>query len=118
MNSVIVQADFEAAAVANQQGDRKTAFLEFQTAAHGRDPRAYGKLASMYLYGLGTKKDYTKAYIWFEMAYLTGDRYAERFRDTASSVMKRTEYLQAMELAEKQRIELGLEAKPNIQGNQ
>lgn len=124
VNSVIVQADFEAGAAANQQGDRATAFREFQAAAFEHDARAYGKLASMYLYGLGTKKDFTLAYVWFELSYLAGDRYAERFRDAASAMMTRTEYLQAMDLVEKQRSELGLEIKPgletklNVQGHQ
>lgn len=118
VKSANVQADFEAGAVANQQGDRATAFREFQAAAFERDTRAYGKLASMYLYGLGTKKDFTLAYVWFDMSYLAGDRYAERFRDAASAMMTRIEYLQAMDLAEKQRSELGLEIKPNAQGIQ
>jgi TPR repeat protein len=97
---------------ANQQGDRNTAFSYFYTAANHNDPRAYGKLASMYLYGLGTKKNYHLAYIWFHMGYLSGERAAERFRDAASSMMNRKEYLQAVESAEIQRIKQKLAKTP------
>ena len=101
-------ADYEAGEQANQQGDRKTAFREFYNAAQQKDQRAYGKLGSLYLYGLGTEKDYQQAYIWFHMSYLSGDRYAGRFRDAAASMMPRSEYEQAMEAAETMRLRLQL----------
>ncbi|WP_214660631.1 SEL1-like repeat protein [sulfur-oxidizing endosymbiont of Gigantopelta aegis] len=97
---------------ANQQGDRQTAFKEFTIAAHKRDARAYGKLGSMYLYGLGTPKDYHQAYIWFHMGYLTGERESERFRDAASSMMTRAEYLKAVTAAEQQRLKQQLDKAP------
>jgi TPR repeat protein len=97
---------------ANQRGDRQTAFKEFVIAAQQRDARAYGKLGSMYLYGLGTPKDYHQAYIWFHMGYLTGEREAERFRDAASSMMTRTEYLKAVDAAEQQRLKQQLGKAP------
>ncbi|MCU7837475.1 MAG: hypothetical protein KZQ83_19820 [gamma proteobacterium symbiont of Taylorina sp.] len=107
-----VVADFEAAIEANQQGDRDTAFNEFYRAVQKKDQRAYGKLGSMYLYGLGTKKDYFNAYIWFHMAYLSGENEGERFRDAASSMMNRDEFLKAVEAAESQRIVQGLGKTP------
>ena len=97
-------ADYIAGEEANQKGDRKTAFKEFYAAAQERDSRAYGKLGSMYLYALGTGKDHHQAYIWFHMAYLSGDRESERFRDAASSTMTREQYDKAVESAEEQRI--------------
>jgi len=105
-------ADFEAGIEANQQGDRDTAFKEFYQAAENKDLRAYGKLASMYLYGLGTKKDYHNAFIWFHMAYLSGENEGERYRDAASSMMNRDEYLKAVDAAEKQRIKQQLGKTP------
>lgn len=108
LNSAVIQADFDAAEAANQKGDRETAFHQYQAAVFDKDARAYGKLASMYLYGLGTKKNYTQAYVWFEMARLSGDRYAGRFRDAAASMMSSSEYQQVVKQADKQRIILGL----------
>lgn len=96
-------ADYVDGEEANRQGDRDTAFKEFYQAAHNKDIRAYGKLGSMYLYGLGTTKDYQQAYIWFHMAYLSGEREGERFRDAASSMLTREKYLESVKLAEIQR---------------
>ena len=97
-------ADYIDGEEANAKGDRDTAFSEFYNAAQQGDGLAYGKLGSMYLYGLGTKKDYQQAYVWFHMAYLNGEREGERFRDAASSMMTREQYLIAVEAAETQRI--------------
>ena len=105
-------ADFETGVEANRSGDRATAYKEFQTASMNGDNRAYGKLASMYLYGLGTEKNYQQAYIWFQMAYLTGEKEAERFRDAASSMLSREAFYEAEQAAETQRIELGLPETP------
>ena len=105
-------ADFEAGVAANRNGDRATAFSEFQSAARDGDNRAYGKLASMYLYGLGTEKNYQQAYVWFQMAYLAGEKEAERFRNAAASMLTREELTQAEQAAETQRIELSLESNP------
>ncbi|RKZ93913.1 MAG: hypothetical protein DRQ43_07565 [Gammaproteobacteria bacterium] len=108
----MILADYIAGEEANQRGDRQTAFQEFYAAAQKGDGRAYGKLGSMYLYGLGTKKDYHQAYIWFHMGYLTGERESERFRDAASSMMNRKEYLKAVDAAEIQRVKLNLGTEP------
>ena len=112
MEADSIVSDYEAGEQANQKGDRKTAFIKFHAAAQQRDDKAYGKLASMYLYGLGTEKDYHQAYIWFHMSYLSGDRYAERFRDAASSMMTRETYEKAVQSAEQQRVKLKLEKTP------
>jgi len=105
-------ADYIVGEEANRSGDRDTAFKEFYNAAQNKNARAYGKLGSMYLYGLGTPKDYRQAYIWFHMAYLSGEREGERFRDAASSTMSRKEYLEAVEEAEQQRLKLELGKTP------
>lgn len=112
MSSGSVLADYIAGEEANARGDRNTAFQEFYAAAEKGDGRAYGKLGSMYLYGLGTEKNYHKAYIWFHMAYLTGEREGERFRDAAASMMTRDEYLSAVESAEVQRVKQKLGKQP------
>jgi hypothetical protein len=106
-----VSADIDVAMKANQKGDRATAFNEFYASAQQKDERSYGKLAAMYLYGLGTEKNYIQAYIWFHMAYLTGEKNAERFREAATSKMNREVYFEAVDAAEKQRIKLGLYKK-------
>ena len=93
-------ADYIAGEEANKKGDRITAFKEFHAAALNKDNRAYGKLGSMYLYGLGTEKNYQQAYIWFHMAYLSGEGSGERFRNAASSMLTRDEYLSAKKSAE------------------
>lgn len=98
------RAIYEAGEEANRKGDRKTAFTKFYAAALEREELAYGKLGSMYLYGLGTEKDYLQAYIWFQMSYLTGDKYAQRFRDAASSMMTHEQYDAAVKAAAQQRI--------------
>jgi len=105
-------ANFEAAIEANQKGDRATAFKEFHAAALKKDERAYGRLGSMYLYGLGTQKNYHNAYIWFHMAYLSGEREGERFRDAASSMLNQEKYQKAVKAAEKQRVTQGLAKTP------
>ncbi len=105
-------ADYIAGEEANKRGDRHTAFQEFSQAAQAGDPRAFGKLGSMYLYGLGTPKDYHQAYIWFHMGYLSGERESERFRDTASSLMPRKDYLKAVDAAEVERIKQKLGTAP------
>ncbi|MCK5698041.1 MAG: sel1 repeat family protein [Gammaproteobacteria bacterium] len=105
-------ADYIDGEKANAKGDRKTAFTEFYNATQQGDGRAYGKLGSMYLYGLGTDKNYHHAFIWFHMAYLNGEREGERFRDAASSMMNREQYLTAVEAAEKERIKQHLGKTP------
>jgi len=84
-------ADFEMAEAANQKGDRQTAFKEYYKAANANDTRAFGKLASMYLYGLGTEKNYTLAFAWFGIAELSGDKYSAQFKKAAASSMTREE---------------------------
>ncbi len=107
-----VLADYIDGEKANSAGDRKTAFKEFYAAAEKGDGRAYGKLGSMYLYGLGTEKNYLQAYIWFHMAYLNGERGGERFRDAASSTMTRDEYFAAVKSAEAERLKQKLGKAP------
>ena len=105
-------ADFEAGVEALRGGDRITALKEFQAAAMDGDDRAFGKLASMHLYGLGTEKNYQLAYVWFHMAYLIGELEAERYSNAASSMLSREEFASAEQMAETQRIELGLAKTP------
>jgi len=105
-------ADYIAGEEANRKGDRVTAFKEFHAAAQNKDKRAYGKLGSMYLYGLGTEKNFQQAYIWFQIAYLSGEKLGERFRDAASSMLTREQYLKAEELAEALRIKYNISKVP------
>ncbi|WP_052761081.1 sel1 repeat family protein [Sedimenticola thiotaurini] len=85
--STPLHADLEAGLAAYDRGDHKEAFNQFKQAAEAGDADAYGKLAGLYLYGRGTEKDYSKAYIWFGMAEHSGDKYAEKFKMAAASSM-------------------------------
>ena len=78
---------FEEALQAYETGDRNTAFQAFKTAAEAGDDRAFGRLAGLYLYGQGTKKDYRQAYLWFGVSAASGDQYAEGFQRAASSML-------------------------------
>jgi len=97
-----VFADLEAGLKAYEQGDHALAFKHYREAAEDGNPDAFGKLAGMYLYGLGTETDYTNAYVWFGLAEYSGDKFAEKFKRTAASVMTLEQVRQAEEiLAEK-----------------
>ena len=87
-SSLHAESAFEAGMTAYAGGDREAAFEQFKTAAEAGDQRAYGKLGGMYLYGQGTERDYQQAYLWFGIAHANGDRYAEGFQRTASSMLE------------------------------
>ncbi len=95
--STPANADFEKGMEAYRLENYETAFAEFKLAAEKGDDRAFGKLGALYLYGRGTDKDYLKAYIWFGLAALSGDKYAPRYRDAASSMLNSTQVYQAEE---------------------
>ncbi len=80
-------ADFDSGMQAQRDGQYETAFTEFKKAANNGEDRAFGKLGGMYLYGLGTPKDYGKAYTWFGLARHFGDKYAGKFQKAATSAM-------------------------------
>ncbi len=88
-------AGFEESHEAYTKGEYDTAFKGYLEAANSGDSRAYGKVAALYLYGRGTKKDFTQAYIWFGIAKASKDKYAARFQDTAASMLTREQIEQA-----------------------
>jgi len=96
--STPLHADLEAGLAAYAKGDHVEAFNQYKQAAEAGNVDAYGKLAGLYLYGVGTEKDYTKAYIWFGMAEHGGDKYAEKFKLAASSAMTLEQVKQAEEI--------------------
>lgn len=96
--STPLRADLEAGLAAYEKGDYATAFDEYRQAAEAGDVDAFGKLAGLYLYGVGTEKDYTSAYVWFGLAQHSGDKYAEKFKRTASSVMSLEQVKKAEEI--------------------
>ncbi|WP_428606195.1 hypothetical protein [Sedimenticola sp.] len=93
-----LHADLEAGLTAYANGDYVEAFSQYKQAAEAGDVDAYGKLAGLYLYGVGTKKDYTNAYIWFGLAEYGGDKYAEKFKLAASSSMTLEQVKEAEEI--------------------
>lgn len=86
---------FEDGLEAYRKGDHTTAFTEYTAAVEQGDERALGRLGAMYLYGLGTEKNYSKAYVWFSLANETGDHNAVRFRDAAASMLTPVQLRQA-----------------------
>ena len=109
-----VGAGYEEGEAANLAGNRDAAFSAFLQAAQHGDTRAFGKLGAMYLYGLGTTRDYTKAYVWFSLAEKQGDRLAERYRMAASSAMTRAQVERAHKLVEEKHKELEIMQLPAI----
>lgn len=96
--STPLHADLEAGLEAYAKGDHAEAYRQYKQAAEAGDVDAFGKLAGMYLYGVGTEKDYSKAYIWFGMAQHGGDKYAEKFKLAASSTMTLDQVKKAEEI--------------------
>ncbi len=95
-----VHAGFEEGLTASRVGDNDLAFVEFRAAAEAGDARAFGKLASMYLYGLGTETEFVRAYAWFDLATAAGDKYAARFRDAVVNELTAPQREEAERLAE------------------
>ena len=93
--STPIWAGFEQSHEAYTKGEYTTAFNGYLEAANSGDSRAFGKVAALYLYGRGTEKDFTQAYIWFAIAEDSKDKYAARFRDTAASMLTRKQIEQA-----------------------
>ncbi len=91
-------ADLEAGLAAYDRGDHAEAFKQFKQAAEEGNTDAYGKLAGLYLYGRGTEKDFSQAYIWFGMAEHSGDKYAEKFKMAAASSMTLEQVKQAEQI--------------------
>lgn len=81
----LAYAGFDEGLSASRAGDKASAFLEFRAAAEAGDIRAFGKLGSMFLYGIGTEVDFVQAYAWFDLAAEAGDKYARRFHAAAAN---------------------------------
>ena len=101
-------AGFEESHAAYTKGDYTVAFNGYLEAANSGDSRAYGKVAALYLYGRGTNKDHTQAYIWFGIAKESKDKYAARFQDAAASMLTSEQIIQAETELKKKRNELGI----------
>lgn len=96
--STPLHADLEAGLAAYDRGDHVEAFNQYKQAAEAGNVDAYGKLAGLYLYGVGTDKNFTQAYIWFGMAEHSGDKFAEKFKMAAASSMTLEEVKHAEEI--------------------
>ncbi|MES9965475.1 MAG: hypothetical protein ABW116_18255 [Candidatus Sedimenticola sp. 20ELBAFRAG] len=105
-------AGFEEAEKANRTGDRVTAFAEYRAAALEGDIRAFGKLGGLYLFGVGTDRDYAKAFVWFGLGDLSGDRYAKGYRDAAAGELTPEELKAAEVMLNKYREKFGLDKEP------
>ncbi len=101
-------AGFEQSHEAYIKGEYTLAFNGYLEAANSGDSRAFGKVAALYLYGRGTEKDYTQAYIWFTIAKESKDKYATRFRDAAASMLTREQIQQAEVALIQKREHLGI----------
>ncbi len=106
-----IWAGFEQSHEAYTKGDYTTAFKGYLAAANSGDSRAYGKVAALYLYGRGTEKDFTQAYIWFAIAEESKDKYATRFLDATASMLTRKQIEQAELALTVKREQLKLQTK-------
>ncbi|MCB1760490.1 MAG: sel1 repeat family protein [Gammaproteobacteria bacterium] len=98
---------FESGQRAYAAGHFAEAFLAFKEAAEAGDDRAFGRLGGMYLYAVGTDRSFDRAYLWFTLARVSGDRYAEGFQRTAASMLKPLRIGELQEEAEYLRQRLG-----------
>jgi len=98
---------FEDGLAASRAGERKKAFEAFKSAADEGDERAYGRLATLYLFGAGTRRDPLSAYVWFGMAIDSGDKEARRYQDAAQSSMTTRQQEEAIRLLEMKRTQTG-----------
>ena len=107
--SSALQAGFEEGLEASRAGDRETAFAEYHAASMSGDIRAFGMLGSMYLYGLGTERNYQLAYVWFAISEEIGDKTAKRYRKTAASMLSYEQIGEAEKLLQEYRRKLNME---------
>lgn len=110
LTSFSLQASFEEAIEAQEKGSYKLAVEKYQAAADEGDTRAFGRLAGMYLYGLGIEKDHKKAYIWFGMAAASGDIAAQKFQRAAASTMTMEQVKESVESLEDYKSRFGIES--------
>jgi len=110
-SQLLAASAFEEALRAYQAGDSNTAFQAFRTAAEAGDERAFGRLAGLYLYGQGTKKDYRQAYLWFGVSAASGDQYAEGFQRAASSMLEPEDVGELQPLIDEKITQLGMSDK-------
>ncbi|MFA5627419.1 MAG: hypothetical protein WCX90_03860 [Thiohalomonadaceae bacterium] len=96
----LVQADFEDGMAAYEKSNYTVAYKEFLQAAKEGNVHAQGKLAGLYLFGVGVEKNYIEAYAWFDLAVRQGDKSAEKFRDAISDQLSNAQLRQASVLAE------------------
>lgn len=108
--SLSLHASFEEAIEAQEKGSYNLAVEKYQAAADAGDIRAFGRLAGMYLYGVGVEKDYKKAYIWFGMAAASGDIDAAKFQRAAASTMTMEQVKESMESLEDYKSQFGIES--------
>lgn len=101
-------AGVDEAMEAYERGDKAAAFELMQRAAADGNEIAYGKLASFYLYGIGTEKNYSEAYVWFGIAMATGDMHAKAFKKTAAAAMSESEVKSANQRLKELKSGLGL----------
>jgi len=104
----LAASTFEEALHAYEKGDHNTAFQVFKAVAEAGDKRAFGKLAGLYLYGQGTKKDYRQAYLWFGISAASGDPYAKDFQRAASSMLEPDDVRKLQPLIDEKITQLGL----------
>ncbi|WP_251359987.1 TonB family protein [Kangiella sp. TOML190] len=71
--SFSVQADFNKAVKNYEAGNYQEAFLEFHSLSEIGNKNAQYNLGFMYLDGLGTKRDLTKAYAWLKLSDEDGE---------------------------------------------
>ena len=92
-------ADFQKGYAAYESGDYVTAVREWTTLAEQGDANAQYNLGAMYGNGQGVPQDYVRAHMWFNIAALSGNKNAVKYRDIVAKRMTPSQLEKAQDLA-------------------
>ena len=92
-------ADFQKGYAAYQSGDYATALREWERLAKQGDASAQKNLCLMYAKGQGVLQDYVYAHMWYNIASSSGNKNAEKDRDTVVGWMTPARIEDAQKLA-------------------
>jgi len=91
-------ADFQKGLAAAESGDYVTAFNEWAPLAEQGEAVAQSNLGVMYVNGRGVTRDYTRAYMWWDIAASLEYQDGVAYRAKVEKLMTPTELSKAQEL--------------------
>lgn len=95
-------ATYNSAVNAYERRDYKTAEREFKQLSQTKDPYAQYMLGKMYSEGLGTRKDYVKAYKWLQLAENNNIQQAGKLKNSIAKRMSKRDLKKAHKLIREQ----------------